>query len=111
MTIRRSGQITAKGKDKWLVRLFRGRDEHGRRVYHNRVIIGSKSDAQKYLTAKQREKDIGAFIETSRQTLNDHLDNWLHLIKPRVAEQTFFSYEAILRTHIRLRIGALRMTS
>lgn len=108
---RRSGQIIAKGKEKWLVRIFRGRDVAGRKLYHSKVIYGNKSDAQKYLTAKQRQQDTGAFVETSKQTLDEHLDNWLASVKARVAEQTYTSYETLLRVHVRPALGYLRLTS
>lgn len=104
------GQIIEKGKDKWLVRIFRGRNEIGVKLYFNKVINGKKSVAQKYLTGKLREKDLGIFIESSRQTLNEHLNNWLEMIKTRVAEQTYNSYETLLRVHIRNRIGQLRLS-
>lgn len=108
---RRSGQIITKGKEEWLVRIFRGRDEAGRKLYHSKVIHGNKSDAQKYLTAKQRQQDTGAFVETSKQTLDEHLDNWLASVKARVAEQTYTSYETLLRVHVRPTLGHLRLTS
>ena len=111
MATRRSGQIVERGKDRWLVRVFRGRDANGRKLYHSKVIAGSKTDARKYLTAKQRENDVGAFIQNSRQTLNEHLDAWLIVIRPRVSEQTYASYETLLRVHIRPRIGSERLTS
>ena len=41
--------------------------------------------------------------------LNEHLDNWLKIIKMRVAEQTYDSYESILRIHVRDRIGSLKL--
>jgi integrase len=104
------GQIIEKGKDKWLVRIFRGRDSEGVKHYFNKVVNGKKSVAQKYLTGKLREKDLGAFVETSRQTLDEHMDNWLKLIKARVSEQTYNSYESLVRVHIRNRIGRLRLS-
>ena len=104
------GQIIEKGKDKWLVRIFRGRDEKGVKLYFNKVINGKKSVAQKYLTGKLREKDLGVFIESSRQTLKEHLNNWLKMIRTRVAEQTYNSYETLLRVHIHGRIGQIRLS-
>ncbi len=104
------GQIIEKGKDKWLVRIFRGRDEKGVKLYFNKVINGKKSVAQKYLTGKLREKDLGVFIESSRQTLKEHLNNWLKMIRTRVAEQTYNSYETLLRVHIHARIGQIRLS-
>jgi integrase len=104
------GQIIEKGKDKWLVRIFRGRDAKGVKLYFNKVISGKKSVAQKYLTGKLREKDLGIFVESSRQTLDEHLDMWLKIIKSRVAEQTYNSYETLLRVHVRDRIGRIRLS-
>jgi len=105
-----TGQIISKGKDRWLIRLFRGRDSDGKKLYFNKTVRGSKADAQKVLTAKQREKDTGCFVESSRTTLDEHLDNWLTLVKPRIAEQTYRSYESLLRIHIKPRVGSLRLT-
>jgi integrase len=50
------------------------------------------------------------FIESSRQTLKEHLDNWLKMIRTRVAEQTYNSYETLLRIHIHGRIGQIRLS-
>src|SRR5688572_11648280 len=108
---KRRGQIIEKGKDKWLVRIFQGRDDQGKKLYFNKVIQGNKSIAQKYLTAKLREKDLGVVIETSQQTLNEHLDNWLKIIKARVQQQTYNSYESLLRVHVRHRIGQLKLSN
>jgi hypothetical protein len=95
------GQIIPRARDKWLVKVFRDRDANGKRRYHNKVVSGSKSDAQKYLTGKLRERDVGSFVETTRTTLDQYLNQWLALIKPRIAEQTYNSYESLLRLHVR----------
>jgi integrase len=108
---RERGQIIDRGNGSWLVKIYRGRDGNGKRLYSNHTVRGKRSDAQKYLTAKMREKDLGVFIAVNKQTLNEHLDNWLKLINARVAEQTFNSYEAMLRVHIRNHIGQLRLSN
>jgi len=54
--------------------------------------------------------DLGVFIESSRQTLKEHLSNWLKMIRTRVAEQTYNSYETLLRVHIHGRIGQIRLS-
>ncbi len=104
------GQIIEKGKEKYQVKIFRGRDADGKKLYFSKVINGKKSVAQKFLTSKLREKDLGTFIDNSRQTLNEHLDNWLRIIRTRVAEQTYDSYESLLRIHVRPRIGQARLS-
>ncbi|HYE72528.1 MAG TPA: integrase [Blastocatellia bacterium] len=65
-----AGQIIKRGENTWLVRIFTGRDESGKRHYHNHTVRGTKKDAQTYLTAKLREKDTGTFIEPSSMTKN-----------------------------------------
>lgn len=104
------GQIVKLGENVWYVRIFLGRDADGKRKYFNKTIHGTKKDAQKFLTAKTRKKDLGVFIEPSNQTLNEHFDNFLKIIKSRVAEQTFNSYEMMLRVHIRPKIGAMKLS-
>jgi len=105
-----TGQLVKRGENTWYVRIFLERDSGGKRKYFNKTIHGTKKDAQKFLTAKLREKDLGIFIEPSRQTLNEHFDNFLEIIKSRVAEQTFNSYEQMLRVHVRPRIGELKLS-
>ncbi len=82
----------------------------GKRKSSAKQIRGTKKDAEKFLTAWLRDMDKGVFIEPSRQTLNEHLDKFLEIIKPRVAEQTFNSYEMMLRVHIRPKVGELKLT-
>ncbi len=68
-----AGQTIKRG-DTWLVRIFLGRDASGKRTYHNKTIRGTKKDAQKYLNAALREKDLGIFVEPSALTVNEYLD-------------------------------------
>ena len=63
---RRVGQIVSRGRQRWLVRVFLGRDrETRRRRYHNRTIHGSARRAQEYLTRMLRERDLGRGLEGS----------------------------------------------
>lgn len=105
------GQILERGTNTWLVRIFRGRDANGKKIYFSKLVNGTKSDANKYLTGKLREQDLGALIETTRQTLNEHLDYWLKVMKARVELQTYNSYESLLRVHVRPRIGCLKLSN
>jgi hypothetical protein len=57
-----AGQIIKRGDSCWTVRIFLGRDTNGKRKYFNKTVRGTKKDAQKYLTAKLREKDLGVLL-------------------------------------------------
>lgn len=70
-----AGQIIQRGENVFLVRVFLGRDKDGKRRYHNKTIHGTKKDAQRYLTAVLRERDLGTFAEPTRMTLDEYWTN------------------------------------
>ena len=105
-----TGQIIKRG-DSWTIRIFLGRDTNGKRKYFNKTIHGTKKDAQKYLTAKLREKDLGVFIEPASIGLSEYLDKWLEEVaKPRLRESTFASYEMILKNYVKPMLGVKRLS-
>ena len=104
------GQIIEKSKGVWLIRV-QTRLSNGKRKSVSKQVRGTKKEAEKFLTAWLRDMDKGVFIEPSRQTLNEHLNEWLKIIKPRVAEQTFNSYEMMLRVNIRPKIGEMNLAN
>ena len=107
---RRQGQIISKGKDRWLVRIFLGRGADGRRQYSSKVVEGNKTKAQKYLTGKLREQDLGMFIESSAQLVSEHMIEWLSSVAARVAPQTWESYATQVNKHLLPRIGGRKLS-
>lgn len=103
------GQIICKGPDSWLIRIYLGRDEHGKKKYYSKSVRGNKTTAGKFLTAKLSELDSGETIAEPRLTLSDFLREWLIAMKSRVSPQTFQSYESLLRVHVAPRIGMLKV--
>ncbi len=105
-----AGQIIKRG-DSWQVRIFLGNDAKGKRKYHNKTIHGTKKDAQKFLTAKLREKDLGVFIEPASMLLNEYLDKWLtESAKTRLREPTYDNYIFYLNKYIRGEIGEMKLS-
>ena len=105
-----AGQIIQRGENVFLVRVFLGRDKDGKRRYHNKTIHGTKKDAQRYLTAVLRERDLGTFAEPTRMTLDEYLDKWLEAaVKPRVQTRTYDDYEAILKRYVREPLGLKKL--
>jgi integrase len=106
-----TGQLIKRNENTWLVRIFLGRDANGKRKYFNKTIHGTKKDAQKYLTAKTREKDLGVFVEPASTYLNDFLNRWLEEIsKQKVREKTFNNYVSLLNCHVREKLGLKRLS-
>ncbi len=105
-----AGQIIKRKDNKWLVRIFLGRDTDGKRKYFNKTINGTKKDAQKFLTAKLREKDLGIFVEPASMSLNKYLDKWLdEIAKPRLRESTYNQYVWVIKKYVREKLGQIRL--
>lgn len=105
-----AGTIKKRTDKTWLVRIFLGRDENGVTKHFNKTIHGTKKDAQTYLNAKLREKDLGIFVEPASMPLSEHIDTWLEEVaKPRLRVSTYASYEMILRNYIIPTLGGRRL--
>jgi integrase len=104
---RRLGQIVSRGRQRWLVRVFLGRDRGSRtRRYHNRTVHGSARRAQEYLTKALRERDLGRGLEGSEITLNEFLDRWFETAaKPKLRTKSYRSYEGLMRRYVRPVLG------
>jgi integrase len=106
-----AGQLIKRGERTWLVRIFLGRDEKGKRRYANKTVRGTKKDAEKYLNAALRDNDLGTFVAPSPLTVNEFLDKWLETaLRPSVRPNSFGSYSDVLRLYVRPVIGALRLS-
>ena len=89
MAQRRAGQIIPKGRNKWVVRAFLGRDVKGKRRYHNKMVHGTQKDAQAYLNKVLRDQDLGTFVEPSAVPFAEYLAEWLQQsVRPRVAPRS-----------------------
>lgn len=64
-----AGQIIKRGERKWVVRIFMGRDEQGKRNYLNKTIKANKKDAQEYLTRTLAAITAGTFVLPSKPLL------------------------------------------
>lgn len=107
--MRQIGQMIPKGDDKYLVRIFKGRDSHGKRRYSSKLIRGKK-EARKYLTAATHDKDLGIFTEPASMSLNKYLNQWLEsAARPRVSRRTADGYAALLKRYIREPLGYRRL--
>jgi integrase len=105
-----AGQIVKRGEKTWVVRIFQGRDENGKRRYANKTIHGTKKNPQKYLTAKLRDKDLGINIEPASESLDKYLEKWLQsVVRSRVREATFDDYKYLLDRYVSPALGAIKL--
>lgn len=95
---RSRGQIVAKGDRKWLIRVYVGRDADNKRKYSSKVVTGTISQAQQARTQMLREIDTDTFVEPSKLTVTDFLNQWLET--KRLASVNSAKEGISTRTHI-----------
>ena len=106
-----AGQIIEKGKRKYLVRVFRGRNVHGKREYVSRLVHGGKRDAQDALTDLLKEKSTGGLTVKAKETVGEYLDAWLETTaKPSVRSRTLADYTRVIDAYIRPHLGNVRLS-
>jgi len=105
-----AGQIIQRGERRWLVRIFLGRDEAGKRTYVSKTIHGTKKDAQAYLNKNLVDRDQGNLVQPTKESLNKFLNRWmLTVVRHRVRERTCHEYERILARYVRPELGLRRL--
>ncbi len=106
-----AGQIIKRGDHAWLVRVFIGRDADGKRHYANKMIRGTKREAEKYLNEALRDKDLGVFSEPARETVEAFLEKWLETAaRPRVRERTLSDYKEKIERHLKPAFGKRKLS-
>jgi hypothetical protein len=104
------GQIINRGENTWYIRIFRGRDAQGKRKYFNKTIYGTKKDAQKFLTAKLREIDLGIYIEPTTLTFDEYIKRWLEsAVRPRVSKRTADGYAGLIERYVSPELGLKKL--
>jgi integrase len=105
-----AGQIISKGERTWLVRIFAGRDPiTKKKQYDNYTVHGIKKEAQAFVNAKLRERDLGVYTSGGRVTIGRLLDGLL--LDYRVNDLSYGWAEGVVRVHLRPLFGAVKAAS
>lgn len=108
---RTPGRIEERGKNKFLLRVFIGRDGNGKRKYINKTFHGTSKEAQKALRQLLRDKDLGLLADAGNITLDEYLDKWLETsVKPHLRGKTYRNYKGSLERYFRKPLGAKRLS-
>jgi integrase len=98
-----------KGESSWRIVLSLGKGPDGK--YRQKWITfhGTRRQADAKLRELTGEVDRGEFVEPSKLTLGEYLDEWLDkaIKPPRRAQSTYTSYESIIRLHVKPALGHL----
>ena len=105
-TIRQRSKIR---KDSWTVQIYTGVDpKTGKKRYYSEAVKETKTLAQRRLTELLRETDTGTFVEPSRLTVADYLQQWLrNSATPRVSSRTLESYRGNVDRYLVHKLGPI----
>src|SRR5215203_3445309 len=68
----------------------------------------TKRDAERALVELTAAVQGGSYVEPSRQTLAEFLDDWLTAVEPTIRPATHHSYARNLRLHVGPRLGTVQ---
>lgn len=106
------GSIVARGPGKWLVRIWLGHDEAGRQQFHNKVVRGTRRDAEDYAADKISERNRRALPPTEPLTLGEYLVDWLeNVAQPRLRASSYTSYVQVVDLYVPDELLAKRLQS
>lgn len=74
---RRPGGKTKRGPNKWLLRVFRGYDAAGKRIYYSETFHGGSREADDRLVELRNNHKAGRPLKFEVKTLGDFFDKWL----------------------------------
>ncbi len=105
------GHIQRRGKKSWRLKFDTGRDpKTGERITKYMTVRGTKTDAQRELTRVLREIDTGAFIEPSKITVAEFLEQYLASLAVRkLSPKTYDRYKEIVNINLIPALGHIRL--
>lgn len=91
--LRRNGTIDTRSPNVHLVRVYKGRDEAGKRVYVSETVHGTISQAQDKLASMVTARSTGKLVGRSPLLLKDYLKHWLEKeVSISCAPATYMNY-------------------
>jgi integrase len=83
---RQAGQIIAKGPGKWLLRVYKGTNDAGKRQYTSKMFAGTDTQARKELVQMQAKVDNKTHVDPCKVTLRAYLTGLQTMEAPRYGE-------------------------
>jgi integrase len=102
---RRIGQIKQRGEKTFLVRVFLGHSDNGKRHYFNRTVRGTKKDADKVLMEIIRRRDAGEPLEDAKHIFSAYAEEWLQAKAASVRSNTVENYRYLLTRYVFPKLG------
>lgn len=108
--MRKAGQMQKIADKKYLIRVYLGRDAHGKRRYFNKTIHATAKQARDYLNRKLTERDLGTAAGPNVALLGDWMTHWLDtVISASVRLVTLDQYRYLACSYVLPLIGDVRL--
>lgn len=103
------GHIRERSPGHWAIVLSVADPNSGKPKKKWHSFIGGKREAQKECARLIAEMSSGSYIEPSKLTLADFIDQWLAHAKSTVAPKTYDRYAQLLRKNVQPILGAHKL--
>jgi integrase len=108
---RRPGGKTKRGPDKWLLRIFRGYDAAGKRIYYSEVFHGGSKEADDRLSELRNRQKAGEPLRFAPKLFKDFVAEWLEDCDDgELREATIDHYGRMVATYILPAFGKFTLT-
>jgi integrase len=106
-----SGHIIRRGKNSWRLKFDIGADPlTGQRRIRYHTFRGSRREAEIKLALLVAENARGEYVDTSKITIAEFIERWLRdWAQSHVSAKTFERYAELLRNHIAVHVGSVRL--
>ncbi len=102
------GQMIPRGDNKWLLRVYVGRDGLGKRKYVGETFEGTTHQARTALTKMLRSNDTHTLAAPVKITLTEYVEDW-YKSKVQISESTLNGYKLHLKLYILPHLGHLKL--
>jgi integrase len=109
---RRPGGKTKKGPNKWLLRIYRGVDAAGKRIYHSEVFHGGSKEADDRLIELHNRQKAGQPLKIQPKLFKDFFDEWIDVMDDgqKRREATIEAYRATAKNYTLPAFGKFALT-
>lgn len=108
---RRTGTITERSKGRFQIRYTLGVDPlTGKRKRYSVSVEGKRQDAEKTLRGLLKTVDDNSFIEPTRKSTGQYLEEWINMMRSQISPKTHERYSEIVYHFLIPAFGAIQLT-
>jgi integrase len=108
---RRPGGKTKRGEYKWLLRIYRGYDAGGKRIYYSEVFHGGSKEADNRLDELRNNHRSGKPLRFQPKTFSDFFEEWIDQADDgERREETIRVYRRLATRHLLPAFGKFSLT-